>query len=60
MPDDIKIAVIAFELEVAVVRRKPAVEHRLNRYRMGFEPDSSRGFLTAITRVAFDVDRKHG
>ena len=59
MPDNVKIAVIAFELEVAVVRRKPAVEHRLKRYCMGFEPDSARGFLAAITRVAIDIDRYH-
>jgi hypothetical protein len=60
MPDDIKISVITFELEVAVIWRKPAIKHRLNRHRMGFEPDSSRGFLAAITRVAIDIDWNHG
>ena len=59
MPDDIKIAAIAFELEVTVAWGKPAVEHRLNRHRMGFEPDSARGFLAAITRVTIDIDRYH-
>ena len=60
MTDDIKIAVIAFHLEVTVVRRKPAVEHCLHSHRMGFEPDLSRGFLAAITRVAIDTDWYHG
>jgi hypothetical protein len=60
MPDDIKITVIALELEVAVIRRKPTVEHRPNPHRMGFEPDSPGGFLAAITRVAIDIDRNHG
>jgi hypothetical protein len=27
---------------------------------MSFEPDSSRGFLAAITRVAIDFDKYHG
>ena len=60
MPDDIKIAVVVFELEVAVVRRKPAVAHRLNSHRMGFEADATRGLLAAITRVAIDIDRNPG
>ena len=60
MTDNIKIAVIAFHLEVTVVRRKPAVEHCLHCHRMGFEPDPPRGFLAAITRVAIDIDGYHG
>ena len=58
VPQDVDIAVVSADLEVATVRRQPAVEDVNDGHRALADPEAARRFLPAVARVTFDPDPK--
>lgn len=59
MADDVDVAVITFDLEVAVIRRKPAIEDLDHIHTPLVDNQRARRFFAAMTAVAFDA-KGHG
>ncbi len=54
MAQDIPPTIIAFNLEIAIVRCQPAINHRYDLDAVFIQVKAARSFLAAITRITFD------
>ena len=59
MADDVNVTVMAFDLEITVIRRQPAVEDLHHIHSPFVDNQRARRFFTAMTAVTFDA-KGHG
>ena len=54
LPDYINVTIIAFQLEIAVIRAMPGLHHFLDKHFALIDIEDSGCFLTPVARVALD------
>jgi hypothetical protein len=54
--EDIDVSVVSYDLEVAVIRRQPTIEHLLYFHTPIRDPETPRCLLTPIPAIAIHSD----
>ena len=59
LPDDVDVAIVGLQLEVAMIRSQPGIQHLLHEDFSFVNVKDPRRRLAAMTRVAFDLQHHH-